>query len=147
MAKLNELIGALTTEKTSHGHSPYGLVFSSEAVIPAEIGVATHRINNQDQHQNNAEVMQNLDLLEEARDHARIREARYKQKMESYYSKKGKNECFKVGDLVLQNNGASRQEDTGKLGPKWEGPYQIAEAHRGGSYKLDDMEGKRLPRH
>ncbi|KAI3807982.1 hypothetical protein L1987_23922 [Smallanthus sonchifolius] len=58
-----------------------------------------------------------------------------------------RHESFKVGDLVLRNNDASRKEDTGKLGPKWEGPYQIAEAHIGGSYKLNDMEGKRLPRH
>ncbi|KAI3802009.1 hypothetical protein L1987_30131 [Smallanthus sonchifolius] len=91
--------------------------------------------------------MQNLDLLEEARDHAQIRETRYKQKIESHYNKRVKHESFKVGDLVLRNKDASRQEDAGNLGPKWEGPYQIAEAHRGGSYKLDDMEGNRLPRH
>ncbi|KAI3802010.1 hypothetical protein L1987_30132 [Smallanthus sonchifolius] len=35
-----------TTEKTSHGRTPYSLVFGSEVVIPAEIGVATHQINN-----------------------------------------------------------------------------------------------------
>ncbi|KAI3783463.1 hypothetical protein L1987_42546 [Smallanthus sonchifolius] len=55
-----------TTEKTSHGRTPYSLVFDSEAVIPAEIGVATRRISNQDKHQYNAEIMQNLDLPEEA---------------------------------------------------------------------------------
>ncbi|KAJ0874350.1 hypothetical protein HanPSC8_Chr11g0463131 [Helianthus annuus] len=91
--------------------------------------------------------MLNLQLLEEARDQAAIQEAKYKQKMEAYYNKRVKNERFKPGDLVLRNNEASKKENQGKLGPKWEGPYTILEAHKGGSYKLADSEGKRLPRH
>ncbi|GKD07111.1 reverse transcriptase domain-containing protein, partial [Tanacetum coccineum] len=31
-------------------------------------------------------------------------------------------------DFVYQNNDASHVEDTGKLGPKWEGPYEVVEA-------------------
>ncbi|KAJ0447862.1 putative nucleotidyltransferase, Ribonuclease H [Helianthus annuus] len=37
-----------TTEKASHRKTPYSLVFGSEAVIPAEIGVVTQRIVNMD---------------------------------------------------------------------------------------------------
>ncbi|GJY89915.1 reverse transcriptase domain-containing protein [Tanacetum coccineum] len=43
---------------------------------------------------------------------------------------------FKLGDLVYRNNDASRAEDTGKLGPKWEGPYQVTEALGKEAYKL-----------
>ncbi|KAJ0625031.1 putative nucleotidyltransferase, Ribonuclease H [Helianthus annuus] len=136
-----------TTEKTSHKKTPYSLVFGSEAVIPAEIGVVTQRIVNMDPEVNQQETMLNLQLLEEARDQAAIQEAKYKQKMEAYYNKKVKNERFKPGDLVLRNNEASKKENQGKLGPKWEGPYTILEAHKGGSYKLADSEGKRLQRH
>ncbi|KAJ0489324.1 putative nucleotidyltransferase, Ribonuclease H [Helianthus annuus] len=136
-----------TTEKASHRKTPYSLVFGSEAVIPAEIGVVTQRIVNMDPEVNTQETMLNLQLLEEARDQAAIQEAKYKQRMESYYNKKVKNERFKPGDLVLRNNEASKKENQGKLGPKWEGPYTILEAHKGGSYKLGDLEGKRLPRH
>ncbi|GKC23582.1 reverse transcriptase domain-containing protein [Tanacetum coccineum] len=49
------------------------------------------------------------------------------------------------GDLVYRNNDASRAEDTGKLGPKWEGPYEVTEALGKGAYKLRDRDGKQLP--
>ncbi|GJU63945.1 reverse transcriptase domain-containing protein, partial [Tanacetum coccineum] len=35
-----------------------------------------------------------------------------------------------------------RAEDTGKLGPKWEGLYDVTEALRKGAYKLRDRDGK-----
>ncbi|GJX31825.1 hypothetical protein Tco_0241680 [Tanacetum coccineum] len=33
-----------------------------------------------------------------------------------------------------------------KLGPKWEGPYEVTKALRKGAYKLRDHNGKQLPR-
>ncbi|GKA27386.1 reverse transcriptase domain-containing protein [Tanacetum coccineum] len=53
---------------------------------------------------------------------------------------------FKPGDLVYRNNEASRAEDTGKLSPKWEGPYEVTEALGKGAYKLRDRDGKQLSR-
>ncbi|GJX31533.1 hypothetical protein Tco_0241388 [Tanacetum coccineum] len=55
-------------------------------------------------------------------------------------------EVFKPRDLVYRNNDASRGEDIGKLGPKWEGPYEVTEALGRGVYKLRDRDGKQLPR-
>ncbi|GJS06254.1 hypothetical protein Tco_0363050 [Tanacetum coccineum] len=66
--------------------------------------------------------------------------------MERYYNSKVHNISFKLGDLVYRNNDASRVEDTGKLGPKWEGPYEVTEALGKGAYKLRDHDGKQLPR-
>ncbi|GJX62380.1 hypothetical protein Tco_0295280 [Tanacetum coccineum] len=43
-------------------------------------------------------------------------------------------------------NEASRVEDQGKLGPKWEGPYRVVEAYENGSYKLQTLEDKEVPR-
>ncbi|GJW40318.1 reverse transcriptase domain-containing protein [Tanacetum coccineum] len=37
-------------------------------------------------------------------------------------------------------------ESTGKLGPKWEGPYKVIEAYGTGAYKLRSMDGKEVPR-
>ncbi|KAK1424789.1 hypothetical protein QVD17_20127 [Tagetes erecta] len=90
-----------TTEKTSHLKTPYSLVYGSEAVIPAEAGVNTRRSRKRNRDNNDREILLNLDLLEEARDHALIREARYKQKLEAYYNSRVKKERFKPGDLVL----------------------------------------------
>ncbi|GJQ94560.1 reverse transcriptase domain-containing protein [Tanacetum coccineum] len=54
--------------------------------------------------------------------------------------------CFKPRDLVYRNNDASRPEDTWKLGPKWEGPYEVTKALGKGAYKLRDRDGKQLLR-
>ncbi|GKE94334.1 hypothetical protein Tco_1579189 [Tanacetum coccineum] len=53
---------------------------------------------------------------------------------------------FRPEDLVYRKNEASRVEEIGKLGPKWEGPYEVMEALGKGSYKLRDPGGKQLPR-
>ncbi|GJY81299.1 reverse transcriptase domain-containing protein [Tanacetum coccineum] len=50
------------------------------------------------------------------------------------------------GDLVYRSNDASRAEEVGKLGPKWEVPYEVTEALGKGAYKLRDRDGKQLPR-
>ncbi|GJY10339.1 hypothetical protein Tco_0378524 [Tanacetum coccineum] len=80
------------------------------------------------------------------REQAEIREAKSKRQMEKYYNTKVRNASFKPGDLVYRSNEASRVEDTGKLGPKWEDPYEVTEALGKGSYKLKDHDGRELPR-
>nr|GEU91440.1 reverse transcriptase domain-containing protein [Tanacetum cinerariifolium] len=92
----------------------------TEAVIPIEIGIPTLRTAEVDLVQNNEALEINLDLLEERREEATIR------------------------DFVYRNNDASRTKDTWKLGPKWEGPYEVTEALRKGAYKLRDRNGKQL---
>ncbi|GJU83049.1 hypothetical protein Tco_1285414 [Tanacetum coccineum] len=74
---------------------------------------------------NNEALGIDLDLLEEKREQAAIQEAR---------------------NLVYQNNEASRAKDGGKLGPKWEGPYEVTETLGKGAYKLRDRNGNILPR-
>ncbi|GJT59399.1 reverse transcriptase domain-containing protein [Tanacetum coccineum] len=88
----------------------------------------------------------NLDLLEEKREQAAIREAKSKAKMEKYYNSKVQSTRFKPGNLVYRNNDASRAEDTGKLGSKWEGQYEVTEAIGKGAYKLRDRDRNQLPR-
>ncbi|GKF84801.1 hypothetical protein Tco_0249699, partial [Tanacetum coccineum] len=110
--------------KSSYGDTPFSLTYETEAVIPAEIGMPTLRTAELDLVQNNEALEINLDLLEEKREEAVIREAKSKAKMEKYYNSKVQNTSFKLGDLVYRNNDASRAEDTGKLSPKWEGPYE-----------------------
>ncbi|GKC93187.1 hypothetical protein Tco_1158629 [Tanacetum coccineum] len=64
--------------------------------------------------------------------------------MEKYYNSKVRSASFRPGDLVYRNNDASPVEDTRKLGPKWEGPYEVTEALGKGAYKLRDRNGKQL---
>jgi hypothetical protein len=65
---------------------------------------------------NDDEINLNLNLLEERREMAAIREAKYKNKVEQYYNQRVRPEAFKVGDFVYRKNEASRVEDQGKLG-------------------------------
>nr|GEX02030.1 reverse transcriptase domain-containing protein [Tanacetum cinerariifolium] len=108
----------------------------TEAIISAEIGMPTLRTAEVDLLGNNEALEINLDLLEERKEEAAICEAKSKAKMEKYYNSKVRNTSFKPGDLVYRNNKASRAKDTGKLGPKWEGPYEVTETLGKGTYKL-----------
>ncbi|XP_071704959.1 uncharacterized protein [Rutidosis leptorrhynchoides] len=74
-----------------------------------------------------------------------LREANNKQQIAKYYIKRVRALSFDVGEWVLRNNDASRAEKLGKLGPNWEGPYQVVAINAAGSYKLADVEGRTLP--
>nr|GEX03578.1 hypothetical protein [Tanacetum cinerariifolium] len=115
-------------------------------IIPTEISMPTLKTTEVDLVGNNIALEINLDLLEERREEAAIREAKSKAKMEKYYNSKVRNTSFKPRDLVYRNNDASRVEDIRKLGPKWEGPYKVMETLGKGAYKLRDRDGTQLPR-
>nr|GEY57449.1 reverse transcriptase domain-containing protein [Tanacetum cinerariifolium] len=132
--------------KASNEDTPFSLTYGTKAVIPVEIGMPALRTTEVDLVGNNEALEINLDLLEEIREKAAIREAKSKSKIEKYYNLKVRNTSFKPEDLVYHNNDASRVEETGKLGPKWEGPYEVTEAHGKGAYKLRDCDGKQLLR-
>ncbi|GJX25471.1 reverse transcriptase domain-containing protein [Tanacetum coccineum] len=134
-----------TMIKSSNGDTPFSLTYGTKAAIPAEIGMPTLRTTKIDMVQNDEALKLNLDLLEEKREQAAFREVRSKAKMEKYYNFKVRNTNFKPGDLVYRNNDA-KAEDRGKLGPKWEGPYEVIEALGKGAYRLKDRNGKLLPR-
>nr|GFA65131.1 reverse transcriptase domain-containing protein [Tanacetum cinerariifolium] len=118
--------------------------------------------------ENEDELHLNMDLLQERREATAIKEAKYKTKMEQYYNQKERREepaireakyktkmkqyynqkvgptSFKPNEYVFQRNKASRVEDQGKVGPRWEGPYRVTEAYQNGSYKLQTMKGKEM---
>nr|GEY67449.1 hypothetical protein [Tanacetum cinerariifolium] len=54
--------------------------------------------------------------------------------------------AFKPGDFVYRSNNASHAVAGGKLGPKWDGPYEVTEALGDGAYKLRSTDGTILPR-
>ncbi|GKA93958.1 reverse transcriptase domain-containing protein [Tanacetum coccineum] len=122
-----------TMIKSSNGDTPFSLTYGTEAVIPAEIGMPTFRTAEVDVAKNDEALEINLELLEEKREQAAIREEKSKRQMEKYYNTKVRNASFKLGGLVYRSNEASRVEDTGKLGPKWEGPYEVTKALGKGS--------------
>ncbi|XP_071704482.1 uncharacterized protein [Rutidosis leptorrhynchoides] len=96
-----------------------------EAVIPAEITVQTKRILSYGEDENGERLPTNLNYAEERREMAAIQEAANKQRIAKYYNKRVRARTYKVGDLVWHDNQASSAQNTGKLGPNWEGPYKV----------------------
>nr|GEV93996.1 hypothetical protein [Tanacetum cinerariifolium] len=115
-------------------------------VIPAEIGMPTYRTTAVDVVNNDEELRLNLDLLEERRELAAMSEAKSKSNMMKYYNSRVHSVAFKLGDFVYRGNDASHAVAGGKLGPKWEGPYEVTDALRNGAYKLRSTDGTMLPR-
>ena len=135
-----------TMPKTSTGETPFSLVYGSEAVIPAEIGLPSPRMLAMEKQNNEQERRLDLDLLEERRENAAIAEARYKSKLEKYYNARVRICTFVPGDFVLRDNEASNAEKPGKLAPRWEGPYVINEVLGKGAYTLKRVDGTLVPR-
>ncbi|GJY57428.1 reverse transcriptase domain-containing protein [Tanacetum coccineum] len=135
-----------TMIKSSNGETLFSLTYGTKAVIPAEIGMPTLRTADIDPYTNNEALKINLDLIEERREQAAIQEAKSKKKMEKYYNTRVRDTSFKPGDMVYRSNEASHARDEGKLGPKWEGPYEVKESLGKGAYKLKDCKGNEMPR-
>ncbi|GJX84939.1 reverse transcriptase domain-containing protein [Tanacetum coccineum] len=77
------------------------LMYGSEAIIPAEIGMPTHRNMMIREDENKDELRLNMDLLQEIREASAIREAKYKTKMEQYYNQKVRPMSFKPDEYVF----------------------------------------------
>ncbi|GJV30961.1 reverse transcriptase domain-containing protein [Tanacetum coccineum] len=84
----NVLWAHRTSLKQSNGETPFSLTYGNEAVIPTKIGIPTHRTMMIREDENENELRLNMDLLQERREAAAIREAKYKTKMEQYYNQK-----------------------------------------------------------
>nr|GFA15404.1 reverse transcriptase domain-containing protein [Tanacetum cinerariifolium] len=132
--------------KSSHGDTPFSLTYGTEAVIPTEIGMPTYRTAAVNVVNNDEELRLNLDLLEERREHASVCEAKSKSKMIKYYNARVRGVAFWPGDFVYRSNDASHAVAGGKLGPKWEGTYEVTEALGNVAYKLRSTDGTILPR-
>nr|GEW67030.1 reverse transcriptase domain-containing protein [Tanacetum cinerariifolium] len=110
-------------------------------VLDNEIEMPIYRTAIVDAIHNNQVIRLNLDLLEERRECAAIREAKAKLKMTKYYNFWVRGVTFRPGDFVYRSNKASHAMDGGKLGPKWEGPYEVIQALVDGAYRLRSMDG------
>ncbi|GKC18384.1 reverse transcriptase domain-containing protein [Tanacetum coccineum] len=135
-----------TMIKTSNEDTPFSLTYGTKVVILVEIGMPSLRCAEVNQAENDEGLLLNLDILEERREKVAVREARNKSKMEKYYNAKVRSTSFRLEDFVYCSNEASHSKESGKLGPKWEGPYEVVEALGKGAYKLRNRNRDVLPR-
>ena len=145
----DELLGVLwayrMTVRTPTGETPFKLAYGSEAVLPAEVHMANHRVTMYQDKDNEEQFRLNLDLIDEVRTDANERMARYKNLMARQHDAMVKPRQFNIGDLVSKKVSlATKNPAHGKLGPNWEGPYRIINCKRQGSYYLEALDGRKL---
>ncbi|GAU19161.1 hypothetical protein TSUD_89260 [Trifolium subterraneum] len=134
-----------TTPHSTTGETPFRLTYGIEAVILVEMGEPPSRIEYPHEEDINDELMRKeLDLVEELRTGASLREATLKQKIAARHDKRVIKREFEVGSLVLRRNQKDSRE--GKLAANWEGPYRVRAKTENGAYHLEDLYGKEIPR-
>ena len=118
----DELPGVLwayrMTVRTPTRETPFKLAYGSEAVIPAEVHMANHRVMMYQDEDNEEQLRLNLDLIDEVRADVEHMAAKYKNLMARQYDAMVKSRRFNIGDLVLRKVSlATKNPAHRKLGP------------------------------
>nr|GFA09638.1 hypothetical protein [Tanacetum cinerariifolium] len=115
------------------------------AVKEIQIEMPIYRTAAVDVVNNDEELRLNLDLLEERRELTAISEAKSKIKDDELLQRQGPR-----GDSASKNVEHHKSQAmlplSRKLGPKWEGPYEVTKALGNRAYNLWSTEGTVLPR-
>ncbi|XP_070047498.1 uncharacterized protein [Nicotiana tomentosiformis] len=142
---LFSLLGYRTIVRTSVGATPYLFIYSTEAVIPAEVENPSLRIIVEAGIKDTEWVksrLEQLSLIDEKRLAAVCFGQLYQQRMARTYNKKVRPRQFEVGQLVLKRIFPHQEEAKGKFAPNWQGPYLIKKVLSKGALHLADIEGK-----
>ncbi|XP_072056257.1 uncharacterized protein [Arachis hypogaea] len=111
-----------TTVQNTTSETPFRLVYGSEALIPVEIEIPTLRAELYDEQHNTRARNAELDLAEEDREIAAIKQRAQKQLAEKKHNKRVVPRIFSEGDLVLRRiEEVRRPHSHGKLATNWEG--------------------------
>ena len=106
------------TMRTPTRETPFKLAYGTEAVIPAEIHMANHKVMKYKDEKNEEQLHLNLDLIDKVRIDIIQRTARYKNLMAKKYDAMVKPKYFNIEDLVLKRVSlATRNLAHGKQGP------------------------------
>ena len=110
------------------------------------MGQTSLRVKTYEDQKNQQELNSNLDLIDEVREEAMKRMAKHKEAMARYYDRNVKVRRFNTRDLVLRKiSQATKDPSQGKLGPAWEGPYEVICHSREDSYYLKSLDDQKLP--
>ena len=128
-----------TSKQASTKVEPFFLVYGRPPKLPIDqlVDEEPLALNNR--------IEQLIDDLPHVREEARLQINKSQQKQKQLHDNKlRKVSSFKIGDKVLYFNAAKEKSWSGKLDPKWKGPYYIHQVLLNGSYKLRNMNGRVL---
>jgi hypothetical protein len=132
-----------TSKNATTKMEPFFLVYGRSAKLPIDHYLP---VSQQDQHETLDQRVQHLidNLPNDRMDvQAKIKDSQSKQKVRFDENLK-KVITFNIGDKVLYFNAAKAKQWSGKLDPKWKGPYYIHQVLINGSYKLRTLDGNVL---
>ena len=135
--------GLRTQPSKATSQTPFFLVYSFEAILPADIMWKSPRLEMYDSSKADGSRQLELDSLDEMRCNALLQSARYLQNMRRYHDRNIQIRSFNVGDIVL----CRIQDATGlhKLNSRWEGPFIVTKVTGSGSYRLIYPDGLEVP--
>lgn len=116
-------------------------------MVPIEIGAGSLRRDVLNISQNEGKKSLYLDLLEEKRDQAYLKNAAYQRRTARYFNSKVKAKVLRTGDLVIRRVMPNTKKPAHEVfGDNWEGPYLIAEKIGDATYRLTTLDGTAIPR-
>jgi len=127
-----------TSESRTTKFTPFRLLYGAEAMTPEELKNRSLRVT----HQVEAIPSDDKDLMELDILQASENLEKYQQETTKWRDKKIIKKSIEVGDWVLKRK--PNAETSGKLQPKWEGPFLVIKSNRPGSYHMSDAEGNEL---
>jgi len=130
-----------TTKHNTTKKTPFFMVYGREAILPIE------EFKNGEDFGKNAIIKRTYDLINLVDERIKALEniERSQEQQKNRHDIKIKKEIrFEIGDKILLKDAAKEKQWTGKLSPKWKGPYYIHEIIGKGAYKLRTLEGKVL---
>ena len=83
-------------------YTPFFIVYGSQAILPTDLDYGAPRVRAYDEQGAEASLEDAMDQLNEARDIALLRSAKYQQALRRYHSRRVRGWAFNDGDLVLR---------------------------------------------
>jgi hypothetical protein len=122
------------------GFSLFYMVYGVEAILPTDIDYGSPRTLPFNEEEGDINPEDAKDQLEEAREVALVRSARYQQALRRCHARHVRGRSFQLGDKVLRI--AQNRDGFTKMSPSWEGPYIVTRVLRPGSYKLATLDSE-----
>ena len=83
------------------GYTPFFMVYGFEPILRIDLDYGASRVRAYDEQGAEVSLEDDMDQLDEARDVALLRSAKYQQALRRYHSHRVRGRAFKIGDLVL----------------------------------------------